>query len=48
MDQFIGSIFYIAPEVWFGEYDTSACDVWSFGIILYALITKEFPFDSKK
>ena len=48
MDQLIGSTFYIAPEVWSEEYDTSACDIWSFGIILYSLITKEFPFDSKK
>ncbi len=47
MDQCMGSIFYIAPEVWLECYIGSSCDIWSFGIVLYSLITKRFPFDSK-
>ena len=39
-----GSKFYIAPEVWYNHY-TNQCDVWSIGIITFALLTGGFPFD---
>ena len=39
-----GSKFYIAPEVWYSHY-TNQCDVWSIGIITFALLTGRFPFD---
>lgn len=34
----IGSIFYMAPEVFFGEPYNSKCDVWSIGIMTYELL----------
>ena len=37
---------YMAPELLQkGEYDAKAVDVWAFGVILYQLFTKKFPFD---
>ena len=42
-----GSIFYIAPEVWLGHYN-EMCDIWSIGVIVFALLTGRFPFDDKK
>lgn len=43
----IGTIFYTAPEVFEGEYD-ERCDVWSIGVILYALLAKgKRPFGHK-
>ena len=42
-----GSIFYIAPEVWFNQYN-EMCDIWSIGVIVFALLTGRFPFDDKK
>eukprot|EP00347_Sterkiella_histriomuscorum_P010214 403377164 len=39
----VGSPYYIAPEVLKKDYSQS-CDIWSIGILLYFLISKQFPF----
>jgi len=40
-----GTLQYQAPEVSSkkGSY-TEKCDIWSLGVILFALFTKKFPF----
>lgn len=38
-----GTVYYMAPEVINGLYDEK-CDVWSAGVILYSLMTQNFPF----
>ncbi|KAK9465439.1 kinase-like domain-containing protein [Lipomyces arxii] len=46
LQTFCGTICYAAPEMVKGEkYHGQAIDVWSLGIILYALICGELPFD---
>lgn len=40
----LGSRAYAAPEMWHGPYDPFKCDVWSLGIILYALWFQRIPF----
>lgn len=44
----IGDIRFNAPEVIMGKpYDFKA-DCWSFGIILYFMLTNELPFDYER
>ena len=43
-----GSPHYASPEIVNGEkYQGNATDVWSCGVILYALLTGKLPFDDK-
>lgn len=43
-----GTINYLAPEV-FGNhgYDGHVADLWSCGVILYALLTRQLPFEDE-
>ena len=46
LQTFCGTICYSAPEMLKGEkYAAEKVDVWSLGIILFALLTGELPFD---
>lgn len=46
----VGTIFYLAPEIAKlyqgkpGHY-TKQCDMWSLGVVLYAILTGNFPFN---
>lgn len=46
MSKLTGSLFYTAPEVIKGDYDEKS-DIWSFGIVMYSLLTGSFPFNGK-
>ena len=39
----VGTYYYIAPEIFSGNYNY-LCDIWSLGIIMYAMLTGYFPF----
>ncbi|EAY17803.1 CAMK family protein kinase [Trichomonas vaginalis G3] len=41
-----GTLHYIAPEVLKQRAVSRACDIWSFGVILYTLLVGRFPFEA--
>ena len=42
----VGTTSYMPPEVHAGEsFRGGAADVWALGVVLYAMVMKEFPFD---
>ena len=43
--EIIGSIAYIAPEIWLGKVPTKAIDLYSLGVIFYTMSTGELPFE---
>jgi serine/threonine protein kinase len=43
----IRSLYYVAPEIIRGMEVTSASDIFSFGLIVYELITGYYPYDAK-
>lgn len=44
--EMLGSVDYMAPEVWQGKPLTRSVDLYSLGIILYQLVTGKLPFRS--
>lgn len=44
----LGTPTYMAPEQWLDEALTPAIDQYALGIIVYALVTDELPFDASK
>jgi serine/threonine protein kinase len=44
-DEPFGTLGYVAPEVLRKEPYSFSCDVWSFGCIIYALLSGSLPFD---
>ena len=43
----VGTRSYCAPEMFLGSYDHKA-DVWSFGVLLYALLFGQLPWTGRK
>ncbi len=44
-DEIWGSPYYIAPEIAKGESPSPASDIYSFGIVMYEVFTKQLPFN---
>lgn len=50
MQSFVGTTAYVAPEILETDSDrgyTHSCDIWSIGILAYALLSAKPPFHGK-
>lgn len=43
-----GTLIFIAPEIFLGKGYNKKVDTWSFGVLLYYMLTGIFPFNSNK
>eukprot|EP00931_Biecheleriopsis_adriatica_P124529 TRINITY_DN99675_c0_g1_i1.p1 TRINITY_DN99675_c0_g1~~TRINITY_DN99675_c0_g1_i1.p1 ORF type:complete len:330 (-),score=69.49 TRINITY_DN99675_c0_g1_i1:72-1028(-) len=43
----VGTVLYVAPEVLGQTYEPPACDLWSFGVIVYFILSGSHPFDGE-
>jgi serine/threonine protein kinase len=44
LDDFIGTPYYIAPEIIDNKKYGCACDIWSLGVLTYYIVEGGFPF----
>lgn len=46
-NSFVGTAQFVAPEILQGKDPTISCDLWSFGCIIYQMITTKHLFTGK-
>ena len=46
LSRVVGSSYYVAPEVLKKETYNKSVDIWSLGVVVYALISGALPYDS--
>mmetsp|Transcript_9941 Transcript_9941/g.14983 ORF Transcript_9941/g.14983 Transcript_9941/m.14983 type:complete len:727 (-) Transcript_9941:173-2353(-) len=47
MTSCVGNLFYLAPEVFSGDHYTQSADVFSFGILMWEIISRESPYEGQ-
>src|SRR5438105_1951482 len=45
LNEFVGTPYFIAPEILKKEKYGSKCDIWSLGVVTYSLISGKYPFE---
>lgn len=43
--EIVGSVTYVAPEVWLGKEVSGSCDLYALGVMSYQMLTNILPFD---
>lgn len=44
---FVGTVYYVAPEMLLGSKIDRGCDFWALGIIINKMLTGNYLFDEK-
>lgn len=47
LKDFVGTPYYIAPEIITEEPYGSACDIWSLGVLVYFIVAGKYPFEGR-
>mmetsp|Transcript_74817 Transcript_74817/g.165214 ORF Transcript_74817/g.165214 Transcript_74817/m.165214 type:complete len:322 (+) Transcript_74817:74-1039(+) len=42
-----GTVMYVAPEILTQSYEPPACDLWSFGVVVFLMLSGVSPFDAE-
>jgi serine/threonine protein kinase len=48
LSEFVGTPYYLAPEIINEEPYSNECDIWSLGVVAYFIISGEYPFNGTK
>lgn len=48
LDDFVGTPYYMPPEIVNNEKYGSQCDIWSLGVLTYFIIEGQYPFTASK
>lgn len=47
LDEFVGTPYYVPPEIVNGQKYGNKCDIWSLGVMVYYFVANDYPFNGK-
>lgn len=48
MESFLGTLYYVAPEILKNKNYNMRCDIWSLGVCLYQMLTGNYPYSKEE
>ena len=48
MESFLGTLYFVAPEILQTRHYDFKCDMWSLGVCLYKMLTGNYPYSKEE